>query len=91
MNIKVRKAPPTEEAAHQEDTTPEFEAGERRSTHRRTIVTVERETVSFLLRRSVAEVAVADVARQASADHAADKQDKRLPAARPDEANGDNA
>jgi hypothetical protein len=84
MKIEIRKAPPTEEPAHHEDTTPEFEAGVRRTAHRRTTVTVERETVSFLVRRSVAEVAVADNARQAGAQDAPKTPHKLLPAALPD-------
>jgi hypothetical protein len=54
MKIEPRRAPPTEEAAHQEDTTTKFEAEPKRTAHRRTTVTVERETLSFLIRRTVA-------------------------------------
>jgi Arc/MetJ family transcription regulator len=91
MKIEVRKAPPREEGAHQEDTTPEFEAGARRSTHRRTTVTVERETVSFLVRRAVAEAAVAGEAQRAGAEDAPKTPDERLPAATPETAQGGKA
>jgi hypothetical protein len=53
MKIEPRKGPVAEEATHSEDTTTEFKAGPQRLGHRRTTVTVERETVSFLLRRPV--------------------------------------
>ena len=53
MKIEPRRAPLAEEAAHQEDTTPEFLAGAERRAHRRTTVTVERETLSILMRRTV--------------------------------------
>ncbi len=57
MKIEPRRAPPTEEAAHQDDTTGELEPGAGRTGHRRTTVTVERETLSFLVRRTVANPA----------------------------------
>jgi hypothetical protein len=52
MKIEPRRAPLAEQAAQQEDTTSEIEAGPR--VHRRIQVTVERETLSFLVRRPMA-------------------------------------
>jgi hypothetical protein len=58
MKIEPRRAPLAEAAAHQDDSTPEFEAGTVPAVHRRTTVTVERETLSILMRRT--RVAPAD-------------------------------
>jgi hypothetical protein len=58
MKIEPRRAPLAEAAAHQDDSTPEFEAGTGPTVHRRTTVTVERETLSILMRRPI--VAPAD-------------------------------
>jgi hypothetical protein len=55
MKIEPRRAPLAEEAAHQEDTTPEISPRTERRAYRRTTVTVERETLSILMRRPVAE------------------------------------
>jgi hypothetical protein len=55
MKIEPRRAPLEEAAAHQDDSTPEFEARAGHTVHRRTTVTVERETLSILIRRPVAE------------------------------------
>jgi len=52
MQNEPKRAPLGEQAAHQEDTT-ESEAGTAPVVHRRTILTVERETVSILIRRPV--------------------------------------
>jgi hypothetical protein len=53
MKIVPRRTLVAEEAAHQEDTTAEFEAGTEQRGHRRMTVTVERETLSVLMRRAV--------------------------------------
>jgi len=45
---------PPRQATQKEDTTAEFEAGMQPMAHRRTVVTVERETVSVLIRRPAA-------------------------------------
>jgi hypothetical protein len=58
MKIVPRRAAQADDAAQQEDTTTEFPAGPEQMVHRRTTVTVERETVSFLMRRPVAEPVV---------------------------------
>jgi hypothetical protein len=53
MKSEPRPAPQAEPAAQDEDTTPELAAGMPPMAHRRTTVTVERETVTFLIRRPV--------------------------------------
>jgi hypothetical protein len=53
MKIEPNRAPQVEPAAQQEDTTPELAAGMPPRAHRRTTVIVERETVTFLIRRPV--------------------------------------
>jgi len=77
--------PLAEEAAQQEDTTPEFQTGTGRRAHRRITVTVERETVSILMRRTAAGPDVANVAanvdQPAVAESAPEPSDKDLPAA----------
>jgi len=83
MKIKLRRAPGGEQAAHQEDTTTEFETGSRRWAHRRTTVIVERETVSFLIRRPAA----ANVAQTADAQGAWEPLGENLPAASPQRRN----
>jgi len=98
MKNEVRRAPSAQEPAHQEDTTTEFSAGTKQRVNRRTTVTVERETVSFLVRRPVLEGAVmegavmegaaSDIARHAGAEGSPDAPDKSLPAMTPDEADG---
>ena len=79
MKIVSRKEPVAEEAAQEEDTTPEFETGTGIRVHRRITVTVERETVSIITRRQTA----AATARPASAEMAPEPSDKTLPAALP--------
>jgi hypothetical protein len=86
MKIDPRRAPLAEAAAHQEDSTPEIEAGQGLMVHRRTTVTIERETISILVRRTVAEVAVA---QNASAENVSETPEKLLPATMPDDTNGD--
>jgi hypothetical protein len=63
MKSEPRRAPPPEEVAHKEDTTMEFEPGAARAGHRRTTVTIERETLSFLIRRPAVETVTTPVAR----------------------------
>jgi hypothetical protein len=53
MKIEPRLASQAEQPAPQEDTTTEFPAGTEPMAHRRTTVTVERETLSYLIRRPV--------------------------------------
>ena len=107
MKNEVRRAPSAQEPAHQEDTTTEFSAGTKQRVNRRTTVTVERETVSFLVRRPVlegavmegdivegavvAESAASDIARHAGAEGSPDAPDKSLPAMTPDEADRGSA
>ena len=96
MKNEVRRAPSAQEPAHQEDTTTEFSAGTKQRVNRRTTVTVERETVSFLVRRPVLEGAVmegaaSDIARHAGAEGSPDAPDKSLPAMTPDEADRGSA
>ena len=52
--MKHRRAPLPAAAAHQDDSTANFKAGTEPTMHRRTTVTVERETLSILMRRPVA-------------------------------------
>ena len=91
MKILPRRASLAKQAAQQEDTTAEFEAGTELRAHRRTTVTVDRETVSFLVRRPAVEAALADAAQATSAEDAMEKPYRLLPAAlpeQPDEASG---
>jgi hypothetical protein len=55
MKDLPRRLPLAEETAHQEDITPEFEAGTEPRAFRRTTVTIERETLSVLTRRAIPE------------------------------------
>jgi hypothetical protein len=55
MKIIPRAAPLAEQTVRQEDTTAEFQAGTERRVHRRTTVTVDRETLLVLTHRSVVE------------------------------------
>jgi len=52
MKIEPRRVPP-DRAAPQEPTTTEFESPAGLGAYRRTTVTVERETLSFLVRQPV--------------------------------------
>jgi hypothetical protein len=79
MKTEPRRLPLAKGAAQQEDTTPEFEIGTGSRAHRRITVTVERETVSFLVRRQAATVA----AQAPSEESAPEPSDKTLPAALP--------
>jgi len=78
MKIKPRRAPVVEEASHPKDTTLEFEAGSRHRVHRQTTVTVERETVSFLIRRPVAGPETAPAAQLADGKRAPEMPEKTL-------------
>jgi len=86
MKIVSRKEPVAEEAAQEEDTTAKFAGAEAR-VHRRTTVTVERETLSILMRRPVVEPdgadAAANVGRPAGEESVPEPQDKELTAASP--------
>ena len=75
MKILPRRAQLAEDGTQQEDTTTEFEAGTERMAHRRTTVTVERETVSVLIQRPVAE----PPAQSAGEENAPEPPDKNLP------------
>ena len=81
MNKLPRRAPLAEEAAHREHITPEFEAGTEPRVHRRTTVTVERETLSFLASRAVAEPVVTPPAHPAGEEIAPGPPDEKLPEA----------
>jgi hypothetical protein len=85
MKNEPHKLPLTEEAARQEDTTPEFGAGAGRRAHRRMTVTVERETLSIFMRRPVVGAAAANVAanvnQPAGAESAPEPSGKDLPTA----------
>lgn len=74
MKKLPRRAPLKGEAAQQEDTTPKSDAGTEPRAHRRTTVTVERETLSVFLRPAVqnasAEPAAADTSERGSGEDA---------------------
>jgi hypothetical protein len=53
MKIEPRRAPLAEVPALQDDSTAQFEARTEPTVYRRTTVTVERETLSVLVRRTV--------------------------------------
>jgi hypothetical protein len=75
MKIEPRGRPQADEDAQQEDTTAEFSPEPGLRVHRRTTVTVERETVSFFVRRSVAEGAVPDADPPAGANQSGRPED----------------
>jgi hypothetical protein len=77
MKIAPRRAPLA--AAHQDDSTPEFEGGAGPKVYRRTTVTVERETVLVLIRRSV----LAPVDPPKESEDTQQRLDKTRPAASP--------
>ena len=81
MKIEPQGTPST---AHPKDITPEFEAGTEPRVHRRTTVTVERETISVLVRRSVVE----PVTESGGEQMASGSPDKNLPEAPPEMPNG---
>jgi hypothetical protein len=86
MKIEPHRAPLAEAAAHQDDSTAEFEAGTVQTVHRRTTVTVERETLSILMRQPVAEPVAEPSAQPADAETVLEKPEiagKNLPAALP--------
>lgn len=87
MKIEPRREPLEQVASHQQDTTQNIEKGAGRATHRRTTVTVERETVLFLVRRAVAEAAVEKVDQPAGEESAPRPPDKNLPSASPEKRN----
>jgi hypothetical protein len=55
MKMKPRRTPLEQEAAHQHDTTQKIKTAAGNPMHRRTTVTVERETISVVLRRPIAK------------------------------------
>ena len=83
MKIVPRRSAEAIDAAQHEDTTTEFPAGPEQVVLRRTTVTVERETVSFFVRRPVVEREAVPAAQPAERDGAHQPQDRNLPAALP--------
>jgi hypothetical protein len=86
MKIEPRRASLAEEAAHQEDTTPEIFLGTEHRAHRRTTVTVERETLSILMRRPVAGPVAESAAQPAEGEtvpETSEEPGKNLPATPP--------
>jgi hypothetical protein len=81
MKIETHPAPPPEEAMHQEDTTPEFGPAAQFTAHRRTTVIVERETLSFLVRRSLMETGATPTGQSPAAKTVPETPGKYLPAA----------
>jgi len=90
MKIKVRRAAPAVMAAQPEDTTTEFTAGTEQRVNRRTTVTVERETVSFLRRRPVVEKHTAGAAEPPTLEDAPAMPDKFLTAPEMPDAAGES-
>jgi quercetin dioxygenase-like cupin family protein len=89
MNIEPRRGTPAKQTAQQEDTTTEFEAGAETRVHRRIQVTVERETVSFLIRRVVIEPSAASAEHSSAAE--SEQHERDLPAtAKRNELDGGN-
>jgi len=78
MKIEPRRSTPAKQTAQQEDTTTEFEAGAETRVHRRIQVTVERETVSFLIRQVVAEPSAAAAEHSSAAE--SEQRDRDFPA-----------
>ena len=76
MKIEPNREPLAEQAAQQEGITTEFEAGTEPRVLRRTTVTVERETISVLMRRAAA----GPQNQPAPRESAAEPLDKNLPA-----------
>jgi Arc/MetJ family transcription regulator len=81
MKVRPRRGAPLGQAAHKEDTTAEIEAGAPNQVLRRTTVTVERETVSVLMRRTVTAPAVSFGEDPAALDGEVDAPRKHLQAA----------
>jgi myo-inositol catabolism protein IolC len=81
MKILSRAAPLAKQTVQQEDTTAEFQAGAEQRVHRRTTVTVDRETLLILTHRSVEEAAAAQTG---SAEVATETHDQLLLAAAPE-------
>jgi len=77
MEIEPSRMPLAEQATQQEDTTREFEARTEAMAHRRTTVTVERETLSFIIRRPIVETAETN---PAEANHDLDSNQLTRPA-----------
>ena len=75
MKILPRAAPLAKQSVRQEDTTAEFQAGTERRVHRRTTVTVDRETLLVLR-------------HQPLVDDATETHDPPLLAATPDKVSG---
>ena len=84
LPLRVPRAAPAAsqapQSAQHEDTTTEFEAGAELRAHRRTTVTVERETISIFVRQPVAGAAVADSAQLAKTGDLPEPPDRNLPA-----------
>ena len=76
---KPHHARPTKEVAHQEDTTAEIDAGASHTAHRRTTVTVEREMLSVLVTRSIAETVETPATPAGNQKTALDKPEENLP------------
>jgi len=83
VKIEPRREPLEQVASHQQDTTQNIEKGAGRATHRRTTVTVERETVLFLVRRAVAEAAVEKVDQPAGEESASPEKRNQLSGGKP--------
>jgi hypothetical protein len=83
MKILPRRPPPAKQAAQQEDTTTEFETGDGPMAHRRVTMTVERETLSFLMRRPVAAPDAGLGAQPQDVEATPEQPDKNVPATPP--------
>lgn len=83
MKNPPRRAPLMEEPAHQEDITPKIGAGTEPRAYRRTTVTVERETLSVLARRTVAEPVAANGAHPGGSEIGPEPQDESPPGSSP--------
>jgi len=81
--LPVKAAPRAEHPAQQEDTTADFGAGTEPRAHRRTTVTVERETLSFLVSRPVAASGAGPGTQPRGGEATPEPLDRNVPANSP--------
>jgi hypothetical protein len=83
MKIQSRRTPPPEEPVQQEPARLDVELGTEPRAHRRTTVTVERETLSVLLRRTISEPVTASAPRTKDEQTGLESADRNLSVASP--------
>ncbi len=84
MKIKRHRAPLAASAAQQDDSTPDFKARTEPPVHRRTTVTVERETVSVLMMRTAEDRVSVSVFQPQGEEISQEAQTESLPEVSPE-------